>query len=103
MKNILMAVLDPIIGHWKFLKEYELSLHLGMFMLYNVFIVYAVIIWAIFNILLGIEVTRPLFDMLDLWFNSGYLLTAPAWRWHLVINFFIIIKCATYHLNNHEE
>jgi hypothetical protein len=107
MKKLLTSVLDPIIGHWKipighwkFLRDYEWELHLGLFLLYNIVIICTIILWAIFNVLLGIEVTKPLFDILDTWFYSGELMTAPAWRWHLVINFLIAIKCATYNLNN---
>lgn len=103
MKNIIATVLDPIIGHWKFLRYYEWELHLGLFLLYNIFIICAFILWVIFNVLLGIELMKPLFELLNNWFYSGELMTAPAWRWHLVINFFIVIKCATYHLNYNKE
>ena len=95
MKNIIKTLISVTTDHWKFLKDYEWQLHLGLVLFYNIFIICMILLWAIFNVLLGIELTKPLHVILDMWFYSGELMTAPAWRWHLVINLLITIKCAT--------
>jgi hypothetical protein len=83
---------------FKFLKDYDKDIHLGLFFMYNLIYIIVFGLWFI-HLILGGELIRPDFTIIGFtmdYFFTGELVTLDAWKIHLLINIVLFFKCLDY-------